>query len=181
MHSVIWMLTAGLALCARAFAAAGAAEKRAADPFMQAAIDEAAEGIAHGSGGPFGAVVVRDGKIVGRGHNRVLEDNDPTCHGEIAAIRDACAALHTYDLSGCELYTTGEPCPMCLYACLWARLDRVYYGCTVEDNSRIGFRDAEMYGSEDRRGLPEGFLVPLDREACLALFETYLDMEHTLY
>ncbi len=110
----------------------------AESPYMQAAIEEALEGIALRHGGPFGAVIVRDGRIVGRGHNRVLADNDPTCHGEIAAIRDACKSLGTYDLTGCELYTTGEPCPMCLFACLWANISRVYFGCTLEDNAAIG-------------------------------------------
>ena len=87
--------------------------------FMRQAIAEAREGIHAGHGGPFGTVIVKDGKIVGRGHNCVLSLNDPTCHGEVAAIRDAGKKLGTFDLSGCELYTTGEPCHMCLCACMW--------------------------------------------------------------
>ena len=88
--------------------------EEAESPFMAAAIEEAYEGIEHGHGGPFGSVIVRDGEIIGSGHNRVLLNNDPTCHGEVDAIRSTCAELGTFDLSGCELYTTGEPCPMCL-------------------------------------------------------------------
>ena len=84
--------------------------------FMAQAIKEAEEGIHAGDGGPFGAVIVKNGKVVGKGHNRVVKNNDPTCHGEISAIRDACSHLSTFDLKGCDLYTTGEPCSMCLCA-----------------------------------------------------------------
>ena len=153
----------------------------AGNPFMQVAIEEALEGIAKGDGGPFGCAIVRDGRIVGQGHNRVLADNDPTCHGEVAAIRDACANMETFDLTGCELYTTGEPCPMCLFACLWANVDKLYFGCTIEDNAMIGFRDEafdDLMGGRDRLG---DFLTCVDREACLKLFETYLNMQHDLY
>ncbi|MBQ4252192.1 MAG: nucleoside deaminase, partial [Erysipelotrichaceae bacterium] len=108
----------------------GAAENR----YMQAAIEEAYRGIVARDGGPFGAIVVRDGEVIGRGHNRVIGNNDPTCHGEIDAIRNACATLKTHDLSGCQIYTTGEPCPMCLFACKWANIEAIYYGGTIEDN-----------------------------------------------
>ncbi len=153
----------------------------AENPFMQIAIDEAIEGITQGHGGPFGAVIVRDGEVVGSGHNRVLANNDPTCHGEVSAIRDACANLETYDLTGCELYTTGEPCPMCLFACLWANVDKVYYGCTIEDNAMIGFRDEafdNLMGDRDELG---DYLVCMDREACLELFAAYAGMERVIY
>lgn len=153
----------------------------AENPFMQAAIDEALEGIAQHHGGPFGAVIVKDGEIIGQGHNRVLVDNDPTCHGEVSAIRDACAKAGTYDLTGCELYTTGEPCPMCLYACLWANIDRVYYGCTIADNAMIGFRDEKFDALSGGREQLADYLVCIDRDACLDLFRTYVEMEHTLY
>ena len=96
---------------------------KAGDPYMAEAIGEALEGITQGHGGPFGCVIVRDGKIVGRGHNMVLANRDSTAHGEIVAIRDAEKTLESYDLSGCVLYTTGEPCPMCLYAILWANIE----------------------------------------------------------
>lgn len=151
--------------------------------FMEAAIAEAREGINNGDGGPFGAVVVKDGEIVASGHNRVLKNNDSTCHGEIDAIRKAEAKLKTYDLSGCEIYTTSEPCPMCLAAIMWANISKVYYGCTLDDNEKIGFRDEkfdEMMGG--RAGLPEGFLEERDREDCLAVFDEYNNMKnHTIY
>ena len=154
---------------------------RAENPFMQLAIDEALDGIARGHGGPFGAVIVRNGAVVGRGHNRVLADHDPTCHGEIAAIRDACARLETHDLAGCELYTTGEPCPMCLYACRWANIARVYYGCTIADNAHIGFRDADFDALSGGRERLADYLVCVDRPACLELFAAYAGMEHETY
>ena len=119
-------------------------EIKAENPYMNEAIKEALEGITQGHGGPFGAVVVKDDQIIGKGHNRVLGDHDPTCHGEVAAIRDACRNIGTHDLSGSVIYTTGEPCPMCLYACLWANIEKIYCGCTIEDNAAIGFRDEEM-------------------------------------
>ena len=150
--------------------------------FMEKAIFEAYEGIKAGHGGPFGSVIVKDGKIVGQGHNRVLLKHDSTCHGEIDAIRKAEQALGTYDLSGCELYTTGEPCLMCLAAILWANISKVYYGCTLEDNAKIGFRDAkfdQLLGN--RANLTPGFLEQQDRDLCLALFDEYSKMDKTLY
>lgn len=150
--------------------------------FMEAAIAEAREGINNGDGGPFGAVVVKDGEIVASGHNRVLKNNDSTCHGEIDAIRRAEEKLGTYDLTGYEIYTTSEPCPMCLAAIMWANISKVYYGCTLDDNEKIGFRDEifdEMMGG--RAGLPEGFLEERDREDCLAVFDEYNNMERTIY
>ena len=113
--------------------------------FMEEAIKEADAGIRARDGGPFGTVIVKDGTIVGRGHNRVLLKHDPTCHGEMEAIRDACANLGTHDLSGCQLYTTAEPCPMCLGATLWANIRTVYYGCNRKDTDSIGFRDDAFY------------------------------------
>lgn len=150
--------------------------------FMQLAIAEAKTGIYKGDGGPFGAVIVRDGKVISSGHNHVLANNDSTCHGEIDAIRKAEKKLNTYDLTGCELYTTGEPCPMCLAAIMWANIEKVYYGCTIKDNEVIGFRDDKfdkMMGG--RSGLPEGFLEEKDREKCLELFDEYNNMERTIY
>lgn len=96
-------------------------------------------------GGPFGAIVVKDGKIVGKGNNQVLKTNDPTAHAEIVAIRNACKKLKTYDLSGCKLYTSCYPCPMCLVAIIWSNIKVVYYGSTKEDAEEIGFRDDMMY------------------------------------
>ena len=93
------------------------------------------KGLKKENGGPFGAVIVKDGKIIASGHNMVLAHHDPTAHGEVTAIRAACQMLSTHDLSGTSLFTTGEPCPMCLAACLWANIDKVYYGCTIADNA----------------------------------------------
>jgi tRNA(Arg) A34 adenosine deaminase TadA len=98
-------------------------------------------------GGPFGAVVVKNGKIIGRGFNRVLGDNDPTAHGEIMAIRDACKNLSTYDLSDCALYTSCRPCPMCLAATQWANIKKVFYAAESRDAAKLGFRDSVMYKS----------------------------------
>ena len=122
-------------------------------------------------GGPFGAVVVRDGAVVGRGSNRVTLENDPTAHAEIVAIRRACAALGRFTLAGCELYTTCEPCPMCLGAILWARLDRVWFGNTRADAAAIGFDDAAFY-DEVARPLEARTLAmtPFARELCLPAF-----------
>ena len=148
---------------------------------MRQAIAEARKGIHAGHGGPFGTVIVKDGKIVGRGHNCVLLLNDPTCHGEVAAIRDAGKNLNTFDLSGCELYTTGEPCHMCLGACMWANISKIYYGCTIEDNSIIGFRDGKfdkIFGGRDKLG---DYMQEIDREECLKLFEEYNNMQHENY
>ena len=153
----------------------------AVNPYMQMAIDEAREGITNHHGGPFGTVIVRDGVVVGRGHNKVLKNNDPTCHGEVDAIRTACARLGTFDLSGCELYTTGEPCHMCLCACMWANISKIYYGCTIEDNGRIGFRDDKFDGIFGGRDKMPGYMTEMDRAACQQLFDEYLALEHTTY
>ncbi len=150
----------------------------AKDPFMAEAVKEAFAGISQKHGGPFGCVIVKDGQIVGRGHNMVLENTDSTAHGEITAIRNAEKALGKYDLSGCELYTTGEPCPMCLYAILWAKVEKVYYGCTIEDNAELGFRDKEFDEMGGGRESFKDFLVCLDREACLELFRVYSKLRH---
>ncbi len=150
------------------------------DPFMKQAIEQADQGISKNEGGPFGAVVVREGQVVGRGHNMVVVKNDPTCHGEIEAIRDACKNLGTFDLSGCILYTTGEPCPMCMGAILWANIDKVYYGCNVDDTDKIGFRDDKFYKRFRLKGA--GISQELDREECLKLYERYVSGEgHTNY
>lgn len=148
---------------------------------MQMAIEEARSGIRQGHGGPFGSVIVKDGRVVAKGHNMVLANNDPTAHGEMMAIRHAGSTLGTFDLSGCTLYTTGEPCHMCLCAILWANIDKVYYGCTIADNGRIGFRDDKfntIFGGRDKL---TDLLEELDREACLRLFDEYNEMNHTTY
>jgi tRNA(Arg) A34 adenosine deaminase TadA len=125
---------------------------------MKRAIELARQGMLSGDGGPFGAVIVRDGEIIGEGWNRVLRANDPTAHGEITAIRDACARLGTFSLAGCEIHTTGEPCPMCLGAIQWARISRIFHGFRIEDAAEIGFDDREFFRQmalpPDARAIP---------------------------
>lgn len=148
--------------------------------YMNEALKEAYDGIKNKDGGPFGCVIVKDGKIVGRGHNRVLLKHDPTCHGEMEAIRDTCKNLGTHDLSGCELYTTAEPCPMCLGGILWANIRKVFYGCTVDDTDKIGFRDDEFYKCfEGKGGLYSA--QEYDRAECLKLFDDYSKMNAERY
>ena len=140
--------------------------------FMEMAIKEAREGIHKGHGGPFGSVIVKDGVVVAKGHNHVVKNNDPTSHGEIDAIRKAGKALGTFDLSGCDIYTTGEPCPMCACAIMWSNINKVYYGCTIEDNARIGFRDEKFMNVFKMDHRPENY-EEMDRDECLNLFEEY--------
>ena len=139
--------------------------------YMQIAIEEAKEGIRKGHGGPFGAVIVKDGEIIAKGHNNVVAYNDPTCHGEIDAIRKSCKKLGTFDLSGCEIYTTGYPCPMCMCAILWANIDKVYYGCNTTDTELIGFRDKDFEDSIAQRKIE--MCEELDRDECLKLYQEY--------
>lgn len=126
--------------------------------FMREAIALSVENVRLGRGGPFAALIVKDGRLIARGTNQVTLANDPTAHGEIVAIRAACQALGSFQLAGCELYTSCEPCPMCLGAIHWARLARFYYGNTRQDAARIGFDDALLY--EDIQRQPERRTVP---------------------
>ena len=116
-----------------------------ANDHMRRAIRRAEENAASGNGGPFGAVIVKDSKVVAEGSNTVTVDNDPTAHAEVTAIRRACAVLGTFDLSGCELYTSCEPCPMCLAACYWAHVSKVFYAAGREDAADAGFDDEMIY------------------------------------
>lgn len=139
------------------------------EELMRKAIELSEESVATG-GGPFGAVIARDGEIIATGVNRVTASHDPTAHAEVSAIRSACAKLNTFDLSGCEIYTSCEPCPMCLGAIYWAHLDKVYYGNDKTDAKEIGFDDSFIYDElalpRDRRHLPA--LQMLDGEASRA-------------
>ena len=141
---------------------------------MQEAIALARNGIRSNEGGPFGAVIVKDGKVIGRGNNRVTSDNDPTAHAEVMAIRDACNNLNTFQLEGCEIYTTCEPCPMCLGAIYWARPARVYYGCSKQDAADIDFDDEFIYKELelplDQRKVP---FKQLKREEAITLFSEW--------
>ena len=155
--------------------------------FMREASELAAENLTANSGGPFGAVVVKDGKIIGRGRNHVLENNDPTAHGEIMAIRDACSNTGSYDLSGCTLYTSAYPCPMCMAATVWANIKKIYYGNTREDAARIGFRDDFLYDmmgklSADVEGAENVELKQLDHEETIKVFNAFAEKEdRTIY
>jgi guanine deaminase len=143
--------------------------------FLRRAIALATENVVSGKGGPFGAVIVRDGRIVGEGANSVTTTLDPTAHGEVNAIRAACRALGTFNLGGCELYTSCEPCPMCLSASYWARLDRIYYGCSAADAARAGFDDAFLY-AEFKKDQPARTLpaVQLLAEEARASFDAWI-------
>ncbi len=114
--------------------------------FMQQAIGLAIENVTSGRGGPFGAVVVKDDKVIASGVNLVTASNDPTAHAEVTAIRSACQLLKTFQLEGCEVYTSCEPCPMCLAAIYWARCRAIYYGNTAADAAKVGFDDSFLYG-----------------------------------
>ncbi len=148
------------------------------NPFLEAAIREAREPMRAGRGGPFGAVVVQDGKIVGRGHNCVTSAKDPTAHAEVVAIRAACRALDVFHLEGCELYTSCEPCPMCLGAAYWAHVERIVYAATREDAARAGFDDSMIY-SEIALPLAERSIpmVSMDRTAAVNLFDEWRELE----
>lgn len=144
--------------------------------FMKEAVVEAEKNLITGDGGPFGAVIVKDGKIIARGHNEVLKNNDPTCHAEMQTIRAACKELGTFDLSGCELYTSCYPCPMCLSATIWSNIKTIYYGNTAVDAANIGFRDDYIYkfieGKNANRDVAH--LIAKGREATIVTFEKFM-------
>jgi tRNA(Arg) A34 adenosine deaminase TadA len=154
-----------------------------AERFMRRAIDLGREGARAGDGGPFGTVIVKNGEIVGEGWNRVIARNDPTAHGEIEAIRDACRRLGTFSLEGCDLYTSGEPCPMCLGAIYWARIERVFYGFSVQEAGEAGFDDRFIYEQLalplERREIPVAQM--LGRQALEALKEYTSDPDRVEY
>lgn len=141
---------------------------------MQLAIQLSEQNVDQGKGGPFGAVVVKDGKVIAKSANKVTSSNDPTAHAEVSAIRAACKKLKTFDLSGCVIYTSCEPCPMCLGAIYWARLDKIYYANTKVDAAAIGFDDQFIYEELDlemnQRKLP---IVQLMREEAQIAFKKW--------
>ncbi len=147
------------------------------EDFMNRAIELARKSMLAGHGGPFGAVIVRDGQIIGEGSNHVVLHNDPTAHGEIMAIRDACANIGNFSLNDAAIYTTGQPCPMCLGAIHWARLSRIYYGFRIEDAAAIGFDDTAIFAQFSLP--PSERLIPsteLCRDATLQLAGEYASM-----
>ena len=149
--------------------------------YMKVAKDLAEHNLIDNTGGPFGACVVKDGKIIGKGSNDVLVNNDPTAHAEVMAIRDACKNINSYDLSDCVLYTSCYPCPMCLSAIIWSNIKTVYYGNTREDAEKIGFRDKYIYDyikeSLDDNSSDVLYLECIDRDETIKTFEKYVDKE----
>lgn len=150
---------------------------------MKMGVDRARRTMRSGIGGPFGAVVMKDGEVIAIASNTVLRDNDPTCHAEVNAIREACKVLGTHDLSGCELYASGYPCPMCLSAIIWANIKTVYVSGHAIDAAKIGFRDDFIYkfiqdGMKDSATLD---LVELDRAPAVDLYTEYAKTEKEMY
>ena len=150
------------------------AKNSGADSFMTRAIELSLENVRSNQGGPFAALVVKDAEIISEGTNRVTSANDPTAHAEIVAIREACRKLRRFDLTGCEIYATCEPCPMCLGAIYWARLARIYFANTAADAAKIGFDDSLIY-EETRRPLAERRIpmIPLMRDAAIRVFRAW--------
>ena len=155
--------------------------------YMDIAIDLSDDNFDKKYGGPFGACIVKDGIIIGKGINRVLKDHDPTAHAEIIAIRNACKNIKSYDLSGCEIYTSCYPCPMCLSAIIWANIKVIYYGNKKEDASDIGFRDDFIYnylkkisnGKQDDKVIK---LTCIKREEAIKVFEQFKkETDKTIY
>lgn len=156
------------------------------NPYMKVAKELADDNLKTNVGGPFGACIVKEGKIIGRGSNHVLKNNDPTAHAEVMAIRDACKSINSYDLSGCELYTSCYPCPMCLSATIWANIKKIYYGNTSIDAENIGFRDDFIYEYINKRNDENNNdtleLKCIDREETIKTFNEFKNKEDkTIY
>ena len=155
--------------------------------YMQIAKELSDDNLKTNVGGPFGACIVKDGKVIGKGSNHVLKNNDPTAHAEVTAIRDACKNINSYDLSGCEIYTSCYPCPMCLSAIIWANIQKVYYGNTKEDAANIGFRDDFIYDfikklSENEQDNNVLDLESMDREETIKSFKDFTEKkDKTIY
>ena len=147
------------------------------EEFMKRAVSLALESVKNG-GGPFGAVIVKDGRVVAEGANRVTLNNDPTAHAEVCAIRNACMNLNTFQLDGCEIYSSCEPCPMCLGAIYWAHIDKLYYGCNQKDAAAVGFSDEFIYKEIEldpsQRKLKTQELLP---EEAARVFEAWREKE----
>lgn len=147
--------------------------------FMKAAIDEAYKGINSGEGGPFGAVIVKNDKIIGTGHNTVLKDNDPTQHAEIRVISLVSREENSFDLSGCEIYSTTEPCPMCFSGIHWAKLDRITFGTSIEDVARLGFNELFIHAETMKEKGSSNVEIVSDfmRDECMELLEYWKGLE----
>ena len=155
--------------------------------YMKIAKELSDENLKTNAGGPFGACVVKNGEIIGKGSNNVIKNNDPTAHSEIMAIRDACKSINSYDLSDCEIYTSCYPSPMCLSAIIWSNIKHVYYGNTKEDAAQIGFRDDFIYNyisqlSEGKANDNILNLNQMDREETIKTFDDFLNKkDKTMY
>lgn len=145
--------------------------------YMKKANELAKYSMDNNKGGCFGSVIVKDGVIVGEGYNTVTSDNDPTRHGEINAIKNTCKNMRAFDLSGCELYTSAYPCPMCLGAIMWANIKTVYYGATAQDTGNIGFRDDFMYEWLNNKNEDFLRLIEMDRKECIEVQKMWLDKD----
>ena len=145
--------------------------------YMKKANELAKYSMENNKGGCFGCVIVKDGEIVGQGYNTVTSDNDPTCHGEVNAIRNTCKNLNTFDLSGCELYTSSYPCPMCLGAIMWSNIKTVYYGATPKDTADIGFRHNFMYEWLRLQNEETLKMIEMDRKECIEVQQMWLNKE----
>lgn len=141
--------------------------------YMQMADEMAMQNVLTNHGGPFGAVIVKDGVVVGIGNNHVVKNNDPTAHAEVMAIRNACETLGTFDLTGCTLYTSCYPCPMCFSAIIWANITTIYYGNTKEDAADIGFRDEMIYKALENPENGPLSLIPMDRHETIKAFMAF--------
>jgi tRNA(Arg) A34 adenosine deaminase TadA len=148
------------------------------EKFMKEAVNQAIKGMSNNEGGPFGCIIVKDGEIIGKGNNKVTSTNDPTAHAEVTAIREACKHLNSFQLEGCEIYTSCEPCPMCLGAIYWARPDKVYYGSNQIDAASIGFDDEFIYNEiplpYSERSIP---FEQLGRDIALEAFQKWSEKE----
>ena len=149
--------------------------------YMKVAIDLASENASKIAGGPFGAIVVKDGEIIGQGVNKVTATNDPTAHAEIVAIREAAKTLDTFNLEGCEIYASCEPCPMCLGAIYWARINMLYYAGTKDDAAKADFDDSAIYKEfclpKEKRFIPSSQMM---REEAVKVFEEWIKSEHKI-
>lgn len=157
------------------------------EKYMEMAAETAKKGIENGCGGPFGCVIVRksDGKVIANTHNTVVMTNDPTAHGEVNAIREACRNIESFVLDDCELYTTSEPCPMCMGAIMWARIPKVYTAMSINDAAEIGFDDKPFYKEMVRyaKNKKDKFVSVefIKNKKCEEIFEEYKNMDHTKY
>lgn len=148
------------------------------NPWMKIAINDALKGIHNNDGGPFGAVIVKQGTLISAAHNEVLKTKDPSAHAEIVAIRKATTQLNSPHLNDCDLYTTCEPCPMCWGSIYWARLSTIYYGCTHRDAEKLGFMDTHMHNVFNIQHPPTHRIIQIEHKECLNVFKQWETMSN---